>query len=102
MLWVVKSRGYTPIVFASLAQAIFFFAGNLYYQVYGVVCLVLIIVVFLIEVKPLRLNLDVLRRTFLLGLLSIGLTAIQLFTFLSTRSEIHNFGGYAPNEEQFL
>ncbi len=102
VLWVVKSRGYTPIVFASVAQAIFFFAGNLYYQVYGVVCLALIIIVFLIEVKPLRLNLDVLRRTFLLGLLSIGLTAIQLFTFISTRSEIRNFGGYAPNEEQFL
>lgn len=102
VLWVVKSRGYTPIVFASFAQAIFFFAGNLYYQVYGVVCLVVIIIVFLIEVKPLRLNLDVLRRTFLLGLLSLGLTAIQLFTFLSARPEIHNFGGYAPNEEQFL
>jgi hypothetical protein len=102
VLWVVKSRGYTPIVFASLAQAIFFFAGNLYYQVYGVVCLALIVVVFLIEVKPLRLNLDVLRRTFLLGLFSIGLTAIHLFTFLSARPEIHNFGGYAPNEEQFL
>ena len=102
VLWVIKSRGFMSIVLASFAQAIFFFAGNLYYQIYGVVCLVLIALVFMIELKPLRLNLDVLRRTFLLGLLSIGLTAIQLFTLLSARPEMHNFGGYAPNEEQFL
>ncbi len=98
---VVKRPGWRIIALASLAQALFYFTGNLYHQLYGLACLVVMTVVYIVELKSLRVRWDVAGRIALVGLASLGLIAIQLLPQLASIPSIHNTGGYPPGSTDF-
>ncbi len=101
-LWTIESRSWRALAAGSLVQALFFFTGNFYYQLYGLVCLLIIGAVYTIRLKPIRLDLGLTRRTLILGLVSLGLIAIQFLPQIASRSSIRNVGGYLPGETEFL
>src|SRR4030066_2194009 len=42
MLWVINRSSLASVLLASLAQALFFFTCNLYYQIYAFFCLLIL------------------------------------------------------------
>ncbi|HLF25599.1 MAG TPA: hypothetical protein VJG32_04635 [Anaerolineae bacterium] len=102
LLWVIRQRTWRSLAAAAVVQALFFFAGNFYYQAYTLVCLLLIGCVYAIDWKTLRVQLDVVRRVALLGLITLGLIAIQFLPQIALRSSIRNTGGFMPGETQFF
>ncbi len=100
-LWVLHHSSFLAMTLAAIAQALFFFTGNLYYQVYTFFCLLLLSLFFAIEWKNLSLNKKAAVNIFLLGLVSLGLIAIQALPEIAMRKNIHNMGGYGQNETEF-
>lgn len=100
-LWALRTHSWTSVAGASAAQALFFFTGNFYYQLYGFTCLLVIAVFHLFEWIPIRLNREVARQLVLVGIISLGLVAIQLLPQAASRSSIQNSGGFTPKEEEF-
>jgi hypothetical protein len=97
ILWVGQSRSNTALVLAGLAQAMFFFAGNLYYQVYGLGCILILVAVGVVEWRATPgVNMTAALRYTSAGLLAIGFIALQLFPQLASRNSIRNDGGFAP------
>ena len=101
LLWALKTHSWASVAGASAAQALFFFTGNFYYQLYGFTCLLVIVVFHLVESKPIRLNRRAARQVVLVGIISLGLVAIQFLPQLASRSSIQNFGGFALEDEAF-
>jgi hypothetical protein len=102
LMLVLKKPGWHVIAFSGVVQALFFFTGNLYIQVYSLACLLVIGVVYVLDWKAVRIHDDILRRVLLNGLIALGLIAIQLLPQLASYSSIHNEGGYAPGETEFF
>ncbi|MBI3242982.1 MAG: hypothetical protein HYZ49_11880 [Chloroflexi bacterium] len=100
ILWVGQSRSYTALVLAALAQAMFFFAGNLYYQLYGLASILIIVAINAVEwsATP-SLNVRAGLRYLAAGLLALGLIALQLFPQLASRGAIRNDGGFGSDVE---
>lgn len=98
ILWVGQSRNYTALVLAGLAQAMFFFAGNLYYQVYGLGCILILVAISVVEWRATPgVNAAAALRYVSAGLLAVGFIALQLFPQLASRGSIRNDGGFAPD-----
>ncbi len=100
-MWALKTRSWASVAGAGAAQALFFFSGNFYYQLYGATCLLVIAIFYAIEWAPVRLNGSVIWQAILVGVISLGLVAIQFLPQLASRSSIRNSGGFAPEEEEF-
>ena len=102
ILLVARSRTYLALVLVGLIQAMFYFAGNLYYQMYGLACILVIVVIYSIKwsATP-RVDVAVGLRYVAAGLLSVGLIALQLFPQLASQDSIHNSGGFGPNDTEF-
>lgn len=100
-LWALRTHSWASAAGASAAQAILFFTGNFYYQLYGFTCLLVIAVFHLVEWMPIRLNRGVARQIILVGIISLGLVAIQFLPQVTSRSSIQNSGGFTPEEEEF-
>lgn len=98
---VVKRPSWRIITLASLAQALFYFTGNLYHQLYGLACLGVMTIVYVVELKSPRVRWDVAGRIALVGLASLGLIAIQLWPQLASISSIRNTGGYPIGSTEF-
>ncbi len=101
LVWVIKSRSLLAIALASVAQALFYFAGNLYYQVYGLFALLIICLVFIVDWKDFQLKWEIARRILLMGALSVGLIAIQFLPMASALPSIRNTGGYIEGDQSF-
>jgi hypothetical protein len=101
LLWVINRTSFTAILFASLAQALFFFTGNLYYQVYTFFCLLILGFGFSFDWKSLHFKWDVAKRILLMAVISFGLIAIQFLPELASISDVHNLGGYPPDETEY-
>jgi hypothetical protein len=102
VLAVIKHPSRRTLAAASLAQACFFFCGNLYYQAYASMCFLIIVIAYGVEWRSLRLNRKVITYIPLLALLSLGLIAIQFLPQLASLPSIRNFGGYAPDDAEFF
>jgi len=100
-MWALRTRSWASVAGASAAQALFFFTGNFYYQMYGFTCLLVIAVAYMMEWMPVRLNREAIRQTALVGIVSLGLVAIQFLPQLASRSSIRNAGGFVPEDEEF-
>jgi hypothetical protein len=101
MLWVINRSSLVTILFASLAQALFFFTGNLYYQVYAFFCLLILGIGFAFNWKSLHFKVDIARRILLMALISFGLISIQFLPELASISDVRNLGGYLPGESDY-
>jgi len=101
LIWVINNRSLMTVALASIAQALFFFTGNLYYQVYALFCLLIISIIFTVDWKKLRLRKELAKRIVCLGLFSLGLITIQFLPMLASRSSIHNIGGFPLDEKDF-
>ena len=86
LIWALSSRRPLAVTIAALAQALFFFSGNLYYQTFAGFCLLIIGIVFVVDWQRLRLRPIHFRRFALVGALSLGLIAIQLMPMLASAS----------------
>ncbi len=86
-----RTRKRKYICVAALGMALLFFSGNVYYAYYMlyVVTLYAVILVFKLERKPIRLriNLEGIKVLMAIGILSLGLVAIQLLPLLQHRDE---------------
>jgi hypothetical protein len=101
LLWVINRSSPLVILLASLAQALFFFTGNLYYQVYALFCLLILGIGFTFSWKSLHFKGDVAKRITLMALISLGLISIQFLPELASISDVRNLGGYSPEETEY-
>jgi len=101
MLWCIHRTSLSSILFASLAQALFFFTGNLYYQIYTLFCLLILGFGYVIDWKQFHFRWAVAKRILLMGVLSLGLISIQFLPELASKSDIRNLGGYLPTETEY-
>lgn len=101
LLWVIEDGSARALVLSGLAQALFFFTGNYYYQLYALVCMGIIAFAYTIRLKPLRLEWGVTGRALRLGLFSLGLIAIQFLPQAASLGSIRNLGGYVPGDTSF-
>ena len=101
LIWVINNRSLMTVALASIAQALFFFTGNLYHQVYALFCLLIISIIFTVDWIKIQLRKEHAIRIVFLGLFSLGLIAIQLLPMLASRSSIRNIGGYPLDEKVF-
>jgi hypothetical protein len=101
LLWVWQRKSYSSAAVASLAQAVFYFSGNLYYQIYAAFCYLIILIVLAVEWRSLKVNTSGLWKVAVMGVLSIGLISIQFLPLIAARNDITNLGGYEQNERDF-
>jgi hypothetical protein len=101
MFWVINRSGLLPLLFASLVQALFFFTGNLYYQIYALFCLLVLGIGFSFNWKSFQFKWKIARRILLMGFISFGLISIQFLPELTSISDIRNLGGYSPEETEY-
>jgi hypothetical protein len=102
LLWVINRSSLLSILFASLAQALFFFAGNLYYQIYAFFCLLILGFGFAFDWKSFHFKREVAKRISMTAILSVGLISIQLLPLLASNSDVRNLGGYLPDESEYF
>ncbi len=101
MLWVINRKSFVAILCASLAQALFFFTGNLYYQVYAFFCLLILAIGFSFNWTQFHFKWEIAKRIMLMALISLGLISIQFLPELASISDVRNLGGYLPNETEY-
>ena len=101
ILWAIKRSSIVSLLFASLAQALFFFSGNLYYQVYALFCYLLIGISFVVDWGQLRVKRGIAQRILMMGILSLGIISIQFLPELTSRDDIRNLGGFAEAEAEY-
>jgi hypothetical protein len=101
LLWVLKKPSATSVTLASLAQALFFFTGNLYYQVYALFSLAIIGFIFIVDWSQMRLVKEKVPWLLLMVVMSLGLISVQFLPELVSQSSIHNSVGYLPDETEF-
>jgi hypothetical protein len=102
LLWVINRSSLPAILFASLAQALFFFTGNLYYQIYVLFCLLILGCGFVFNWRSFHFKWEIAKRILLMALISFGLISIQFLPELASFSDVHNLGGYLPGETEYF
>jgi hypothetical protein len=101
LIWVFKNPSLIAVVFAAIAQALFFFSGNLYHQVYGGFTLLLIGIVFMVDWDRAGLHRHHALSFLQVGVLTLGLIAIQLLPLVASYSSIRNTGGFTAGDHEF-
>lgn len=101
LLWVVHRPGWKAVALASVAQALFVFTGNLYYQMFALPCLAILSLAYTVDWKTLQLRRGVAKRVLLMGLISLGLISVQALPEVAMRPSIHNIGGFLPEETEY-
>lgn len=101
VIWAIRSRKLGAIVLAAIAQALFFFTGNLYHQVYAGFCVLIIGVVLIVDWKRAKIRTDAAQSFLLVAMFSVGLIAVQLLPMAAAQSSIRNSGGFVPGDDEF-
>ncbi|OGO15136.1 MAG: hypothetical protein A2Z14_18120 [Chloroflexi bacterium RBG_16_48_8] len=101
MLWVINRSSLASVLLASLAQALFFFTGNLYYQIYAFFCLLILSFGFAFDWKQFHFKWEIAKRILLMAFISLGLISIQFLPELASISDVRNLGGYLPDETEY-
>ncbi|MFV2044804.1 MAG: YfhO family protein [Anaerolineales bacterium] len=100
-IWAIRSRKFIAIVLAAFAQALFFFTGNLYYQLYAGFTLLIIGIVLIVDWKRARIRIDAAKSFLLVAMFSFGLIAVQFLPMVAAQSSIRNSGGFLPGDDEF-
>jgi len=98
---LIRSPGWGTACATALSQALFFFSGNLYHQVYALFTFLIISVIFIVDWKDLNIDKELAKYILVAGALSLGLIAIQLLPLMAARTSMDNIGGYALDSEVF-
>jgi hypothetical protein len=101
LFWAINRSCLASILLASIAQALFFFTGNLYYQIYAFFCMLIIGLSFVMDWKRFRPNVEKMKRILLMGIISLGLISIQFLPEVTLHSDIYNLGGFLEDETEF-
>ena len=101
LFWLLRSPGWGTACAAGVAQALFFFSGNLYHQVYALFTFVIISIIYIVDWSHFTIRKDLIKYVFLVGVLSVGLIAVQLFPLMAARTSMDNIGGYPEDTSEF-
>jgi hypothetical protein len=101
ILWTIKRSSLVSLLLACLTQALFFFTGNLYYQLYAFFCFLILGISFVIDWGQLRLKRGIIHRILLMGVISLGLISIQFLPEFASHSDVQNLGGFLDEETEY-
>ncbi|MFQ5944548.1 MAG: hypothetical protein ACE5JF_13455, partial [Anaerolineales bacterium] len=101
MIWALKKPSAGTVVVGALAQALFFFSGNLYHQIYAGATLLIIGVAYFVDLRRTKLRMLYVLRFVLVGVIGFGLIAVQLLPMATSLSSIRNDGGFIRGDHEF-